>query len=192
MSTIIKAGNATDGMSLSADTAGALEFKTGIGSGTTALTISNAQNATFAGSVIVTGSSIVTGSETVGIIKSTSTSQPTMFQNSAGTEIGTLCRAWVNFGYVSSAVTIRSSFNVSGVTRTALGYYTITFTNALPDANYSMAGAGSQAASSGTPFYAYAPALAFPNNISASSVNIITMLYGAAADMPYVFLAFFR
>lgn len=48
MSTIIKAGNATDGMSLSADTTGQLEFKTGIGAGTTAISISAAQVVTGA------------------------------------------------------------------------------------------------------------------------------------------------
>jgi hypothetical protein len=60
---------------------------------------------------------------------------------------GTLCKAWVNFGYVSSAITVRASFNVSGVTRASAGTYTVNFTNSLPDANYSVCfgnvGAGS-------------------------------------------------
>jgi hypothetical protein len=51
MSTVITAGNATNGLSLSADNAGAFEFKTGTGAGTTALTLSSTQVATFAGTV---------------------------------------------------------------------------------------------------------------------------------------------
>jgi len=43
MSTVITAGNATNGLSLSADNTGAFEFKTGTGAGTTALTISSTQ-----------------------------------------------------------------------------------------------------------------------------------------------------
>ena len=51
MSTVITAGNATNGLSLTADNTGAFEFKTGTGAGTTALTLSSSQIATFAGTV---------------------------------------------------------------------------------------------------------------------------------------------
>jgi hypothetical protein len=53
MSTIMTAGNATNGLSFTADNTGALEFKTGTGAGTTALTISSSQIATFSTSVAV-------------------------------------------------------------------------------------------------------------------------------------------
>ena len=59
-------------------------------------------------------------------------------------------RAWVNFdatkdstGAVSSANTnrlIRASGNVSSVLKTANGVYTVTFTTALPDANFAVYG----------------------------------------------------
>ena len=42
--------------------------------------------------------------------------------------------AWVNFNGTNG--TIRASYNVSSVTRVGAGNYTITFTNALADANY--------------------------------------------------------
>jgi hypothetical protein len=45
-------------------------------------------------------------------------------------------KAWVNFDGTSG--TRRASYNVSSVTRTATGTYTVTFTNALPDANYAI------------------------------------------------------
>jgi hypothetical protein len=62
---------------------------------------------------------------------------PPAFQNAAGVTAGTLCRAWVNFNGVTT-VTVRASFNVASVTRSAAGTYLITFTNAMPDANYSV------------------------------------------------------
>ena len=42
--------------------------------------------------------------------------------------------AWVNFAGASG--TINAAYNVSSVTRTATGTYTVTFTNALSNANY--------------------------------------------------------
>ncbi|CAB5194397.1 hypothetical protein UFOVP169_3 [uncultured Caudovirales phage] len=53
MSTTITAGNATTGLALSADNTGQLELKTGSGAGTTALTLSTSQIATFTGGVIL-------------------------------------------------------------------------------------------------------------------------------------------
>ena len=64
---------------------------------------------------------------------------PTKFYDKDDVEIGTLCRAWVNFNGIGT-VAIRGSFNVSGVTRNSTGNYTINFTNAMPDANYSVGG----------------------------------------------------
>lgn len=77
----------------------------------------------------------------VGTIKSATTSPPTV-QNSAGTEIGTFCRAWVNFNGTGT-VAIRAGFNVSSITDNGTGDYTANFTVAMGDANYSVCGAGS-------------------------------------------------
>jgi len=82
------------------------------------------------------------GTITASIIKNDTTSPPA-FQNSAGTEVGTLCRAWVNFNGTTSPGTVRASFNVSSVTKNGTGDYTINFTTAMPDANYAWTCAGS-------------------------------------------------
>lgn len=74
----------------------------------------------------------------VATVKSLNTLPPAV-QNSSGTEIGTFCRAWVNFNGTST-VAIRASFNVSSITDNGTGDYTINFTNALPDANYALSG----------------------------------------------------
>jgi hypothetical protein len=73
----------------------------------------------------------------VGTIKSNTSSPPTI-QNSSGTEIGTLCRAWVNFNGTTSPGTIKASFNVSSITKNGTGNLTINFTNAMPDVNYTI------------------------------------------------------
>lgn len=77
------------------------------------------------------------GNVTATTIQSNSASTPTVFQDSAGTQIGTLCRAWVNFNGTTSPGTIRASFNVTSVTKGGTGVYTVNLTNALTDANYS-------------------------------------------------------
>ena len=48
-----------------------------------------------------------------------------------------IAKAWAN--WVGSTAVILNSFNVSSVTRTGGGYYTINFTTAMPSANYAYA-----------------------------------------------------
>jgi hypothetical protein len=78
------------------------------------------------------------GTANVDVIQSSTANTPVQFNDGNGTQIGTLCRAWVNFN--GSTSTIRASFNVSSVTRTSTGNFTINFTNALPDTNYAPTG----------------------------------------------------
>jgi hypothetical protein len=52
------------------------------------------------------------------------------------------CRAWVNFNGTGTPA-IRASGNVTSITDNGTGNYTINFTNALPNANYAVAGSGS-------------------------------------------------
>ena len=74
----------------------------------------------------------------------------TKLSTTTGSAPAYACRAWVNFdgtrdttGAVSTANTnrlIRSSGNVTSVLRNGTGDYTITFTTAMSDANYSVVG----------------------------------------------------
>jgi hypothetical protein len=82
------------------------------------------------------------GSVLTDVVQSSTTGTPPQFNDGSGTQVGTLCRAWVNFNGVTTA-TIRASFNVSSVIRNSTGDYTVNFTNAMPDANYSTVGSGS-------------------------------------------------
>jgi hypothetical protein len=72
------------------------------------------------------------------VLKNGVANTPPTIQDSAGTEIGTFCRAWVNFNGTGT-VAIRASFNVSSITDNGTGDYTVNLTNAMPDANYSLA-----------------------------------------------------
>ena len=76
----------------------------------------------------------------VATIKSLSSSAP-VFQNTSGVEKGQLAKAWVNVSGGAAVATnnplnINDSFNVSSVTDTGEGRYTITFTNSLANGNY--------------------------------------------------------
>jgi len=66
------------------------------------------------------------------------------------TEQKQICKAWVNFNGTTSPGTIRSSYNVSSVTKNATGDYTVNFATTLADANYSVCGTGSFGASGET------------------------------------------
>jgi hypothetical protein len=50
-----------------------------------------------------------------------------------------VCRAWVNFNGTGT-VAIRASFNVTSITDNGVGDYTVNFTTAMSDANYSVVG----------------------------------------------------
>lgn len=132
----------------------------------------------------------------VDVIKSTTTSPPTI-QNSAGTEIGTLCRAWVNFN--GSTAAIRASFNVSSVTRNGTGDYTVNFSSALPDVNYAPSiqrGGATSTGSGGTGVGTDVPSALV--TISTSSLRIACFTYVGSnngrsyADDTYVNVSIFR
>ncbi len=78
----------------------------------------------------------------VGTIKSISSAAP-VFQNTSGTEKGQLCKAWITFDgkTVTSSTNmdgVLDSFNISSITDSAVGKYTITFTNQMANANYAV------------------------------------------------------
>ena len=50
-------------------------------------------------------------------------------------------KAWVNFNGTGT-IAIRDDFNVSSLTDNGTGDYTVTFTNAMGDTNYSAVGSG--------------------------------------------------
>ena len=103
----------TTGLVQSADTSGIIELQN---NGTTKLTV-NSSGATIPTAIVTTLSD-----------GTNSTSATNCIQGSA--------RAWVNFNGTGT-VAIRASGNVSSITDNGTGDYTVNFTTAMPDANYS-------------------------------------------------------
>jgi hypothetical protein len=75
-------------------------------------------------------------------IQSKAANTPPVIKDLNGTECGQLCRAWINFDGTGT-VAIRGSFNVSSITDNGTGNYTVTFANAMANANYTVPAAGS-------------------------------------------------
>jgi len=82
------------------------------------------------------------GTALVDTIQSSTTGTPTQFNDGSGTQIGTLCRAWVNFAGNTTTPSARASFNVSSISYVSSGVYIINFSTALTDANYAIVGTG--------------------------------------------------
>ncbi|MCY1546319.1 hypothetical protein D9M68_823090 [compost metagenome] len=97
------------------------------------------------------------------------------------------CRAWVNFNGTGT-VAIRAAGNVSSVTDNGVGDYTVNFTNAMPDLNYSTVGNSWYSGVSSSAFATGAPP------VSTSSKQVTTQNIGATAsiDVNHCTIAFFR
>ena len=115
-----------------------------------------------------------------------STSSANVIQGSA--------KAWVNLNGASGASpTVRSSYNVSSVTRNSAGNYTISFTNAFANVNYLMTGSvqylNSGSESSGTGYLAIKNGTSM---VTTSSIKVNTGFDGAInLDCDVVNAAFF-
>ena len=92
-------------------------------------------------------------------------------------------RAWVNFNGTGT-VAIRASGNVSSITDGGVGVYTVNFTNAMPDANYSpQAAVGLRGTSQNTLIQfiglsaASAPIANYENNALTDSANVYVAIF---------------
>jgi hypothetical protein len=97
----------------------------------------NASTAGAGGFIATSDNSGVLALQTAGTTAVTIDTSQNLSFNSGYGSVATAygCRAWVNFNGVSS-ITVRGSANVSSVTRSGTGNYTVNFTNAMPDVNY--------------------------------------------------------
>jgi hypothetical protein len=99
------------------------------------------------------------------------------------------CRAWVNFNGTGT-VAIRASGNVSSITDNGAGDYTVNFTTAMSDANYSVhvSGNGSTINDFNNAFVA-----PYVNSPSTSSIRVKgNDTNGTARDQLFVYVAIFR
>ena len=100
---------------------------------------------------------------------------------SAATAYG--CRAWVNFNGTGT-VAIRASGNVSSITDTGTGRYTVNFTTAMPDANYAVT-----SLSDGDGYVQINNGVAYSTTAIAIGANNMS---NAGTDRAYVSVAVFR
>lgn len=105
-------------------------------------------------------------------------------------------RAWVNFNGTGT-VAIRASGNVSSITDNGTGDYTVNFTTAMPDANYSMSAStnSNNGAAFQTVIGLYATAITGTGiGMTSSSARVVTAYASSATaiDVGYNTIAFFR
>ena len=94
--------------------------------------------------ITIDGNGTITGASTLATTVANSTfTTPNINSAQFATVSGTApiypCRAWVNFNGTST-VAIRASGNVTSITDNGTGDYTVNFTTAMSDANYSANG----------------------------------------------------
>ena len=133
------------------------------------------------------------GSVLTDVVQGSTASTPPQFNDGNGTQIGTLCRAWVNFNGTGT-VAIRASFNVSSITDNGTGAYTVNFTTALPDANYSAeVSVGRNTGGGGSGLGGLVGSTNDSVAPTTSAVNVVTFNYNwSNADSPYISVSVFR
>lgn len=99
------------------------------------------------------------------------------------------CRAWVNFNG-SGTIAIRASGNVSSITDNGVGDYTVNFTTAMPDGNYSVAGVAQ--IDLGTTLTAGKLTTIATPTASGSRLKCTNATTGTATDMESVQVSVFR
>jgi hypothetical protein len=107
--------------------------------------------------------------------------------NASGSAPIYACRAWVNFNGTGT-VAIRASGNVSSITDNGTGDYTVNFTTAMSDANYTaLYSIGDNSISNGI---AYAQTATF--STTGNRVITANRSTGSAQDQNYVGVSIFR
>lgn len=142
-------------------------------SGSDAIQLSTGLAATFVNNVSIAGTASVTGNLSFN-----------SGYGSAAVAYG--CRAWVNFNGTGT-VAIRASGNVTSITDNGTGDYTVNFTTAMPDANYSIATNSGTAANNPTNTSSFA-------GTPTTTTSRITVYDSANAnvDRAYVSAIYFR
>jgi hypothetical protein len=122
-------------------------------------------------------------------IKATTLSTQSNATVSIDTVVNGTAKAWVNFNGTGT-VAIRASFNVSSITDNGTGNYTVNFTTAMPDANYSAIGSTQGSGIAGLPVISANQ----DNTQSATATKIYTTTTTASSptDLPYIAVAIFR
>ena len=113
------------------------------------------------------------------------------FTDGAGTQNGTLCRAWVNFDGTGT-VAIRDDFNVNTIGDNGTGDYTVNFSNGLADVNYAVSLATNEGGAGSS---TNEPSILIDGNtntLAASSFRLRVYFNAANRDSTLVMASIFR
>ena len=114
-------------------------------------------------------------------------SNASLMTTPSGTAPNYMCRAWVNFNGTGT-VAIRASGNVTSITVNGTGDYTVNFTTAMSDANYTTTFAGGQKT---IQWGLYLGASSYGSTTTGHRFFTVTPT-DSAVDTIFVSLAFFR
>lgn len=144
------------------------------------------------GNVVTTGSSAVVTPAMLSTGAPNWDSSGNLSFNSGYGSVATAygCRAWVNFNGTGT-VAIRASGNVTSITDNGTGEYTLNFTTALPDANYSIVGSCGTGAAGNDDFNLTTNFNVAPTT-TAARVGSQRANSGTATDAAYISVAIFR
>lgn len=123
------------------------------------------------------------------VVQSSTAGTPVQFNDGNGTQVGTLCRAWVKFA--GSTAVIGSSFNVSSITRSAAGNYVVNLTNAVTDTNYCVLACGDYSNTTGDA-YNFHNVWAAAHPITTSTAAVFFLASGTYYDGATMSVAIFR
>ena len=145
-------------------------------------------------SVTINGSGTITGATTLATtVASPTFTTPNIDSAQFATVSGTAplygCRAWVNFNGTGT-VAIRASGNVSSITDNAVGNYTVNFTTAMVDVNYSVASMAQEVA--GPSLVAMYISRTSPYATGSIRLSAINTSNSSDADSAFVNVAIFR
>ena len=136
----LPAADGSNGQFIQTDGSGNLSFGGAGGAitlGSTSISLGSSAT-TIAGLASVTSTDVNSTTLKATTIKTNASNRVApVIQNSSGTEIARLCKAYVNFNGQGS-VAKRDDFNVTGITDNGTGTYNVNFGTAMADANYTV------------------------------------------------------
>jgi hypothetical protein len=178
---------------------GKFEVKSANNTGTDSIIRATSNNGTASTWLTFNGVSVSSGNDCVFHVNTTEQARITStgdfrFNSGYGSSaVAYGCRAWVNFNG-SGTPAIRASGNVTSITDNGTGDYTVNFTSAMPDINYSSVGSCSPD-SAPTQAVVIMDFSANSNSVVApttSALRLSTTVIGAAKDATYISIAIFR
>jgi hypothetical protein len=140
---------------------------------------------TAAGGVTLTGTQTLTNKTLTAPVLTSPVIDSATFSTVPGSAPLFAARVWANFNGTSGSTAVRNSGNVSSVSRTATGRYTVNFTTAMNDTNYSVVG---EAFTGSTGSFTMGLQVI---TYSTTSVALMTWNSSGASDFAYVNFAVF-